>query len=267
VPAKGGTIVGRKKRTDKKMKIKKGIYIIPSLLTTGNVFCGFYAIVAIVNNQFYHAAVAIIIAAIFDGLDGRISRMTDSSSDFGLEYDSLADLISFGIAPALLTYVWVLKPFGRIGWMAAFLFVICGVLRLARYNTKSPIIRDNYFRGLPIPAAAGVIASLVIMTKDILSIERTEPLIMVIIVYLLAFLMVSNIRYRSLKELELKKRKPFNILVFSILFIYIIATIPEIMIFLITVLYALSGPVEGIFFYRRRLKSATERKEQIGEEG
>ncbi len=236
------------------MKIKKGIYLIPSLLTTANVFCGFYAIVAIINDQFYRAAVAIIIAAIFDGLDGRISRLTDSDSDFGLEYDSLADLISFGIAPALLTYVWVLKPFGRIGWMAAFLFVICGALRLARYNTKSSIIRDYHFRGLPIPAAGGVIASIVIMmimTKDILSIEKIEPLIMVIIVYLLAFLMVSNIRYRSLKELELKKRRPFNILVFSVLFIYIIATIPEIMIFLITVLYALSGPVESIFFSRR----------------
>ncbi|MBI5183304.1 MAG: CDP-diacylglycerol--serine O-phosphatidyltransferase [Nitrospinae bacterium] len=248
------------------MKIKRGIYIIPNLLTTGNVFCGFYAIVAIINNQFYSAAVAIIIAIIFDGLDGRVSRLTHSSSDFGLEYDSLADLISFGIAPALLTYVWVLKPFGRIGWMASFLFVICGALRLARYNTNASIIRDYSFRGLPIPAAAGVIASLVIMTKEILSIERTEPIIMVIIVYLLAFLMVSNIRYRSLKGLELKKRRPFNMLVFSILFIYIIATIPEIMIFLITVIYALSGPVEGLLFTKhlkpaaRRLINRLERK-------
>ena len=234
------------------MKLKKGVYIIPSLFTTGNFFCGFYAIISVFNQQFYHASVAIVVAIIFDGLDGKIARLTHSSSNFGLEYDSLSDLISFGLAPGLLVYSWVLQPFGRIGWLAAFLYVICGALRLARYNIQDTTdVRNLDFTGLPIPAAAGVIASTVVMTKDLLLIEKIEPIILVMTVYLLAFLMVSNIRYRSFKRLDLTKKKPFNILVFAILFIYIIATIPELMIFVITVLYALSGPVERLLFRKK----------------
>jgi len=234
------------------MKLKKGVYIIPNLFTTGNFFCGFYAIISVFNQQFYHAAVAIIIAIVFDGLDGKIARLTHSSSDFGLEYDSLSDLISFGLAPGLLVYSWVLQPFGRIGWLAAFLFVICGALRLARYNVQDTSdVRNLDFTGLPIPAAAGVIASTVIMAKDLLFVEKIEPFILVMTVYILAFLMVSNIRYRSFKRLYLRKKKPFNILVFAILFIYIIATIPELMLFVITVIYALSGPVERLLFHKK----------------
>lgn len=231
------------------IKKNKGIYLIPNLLTTWNVFCGFYSIIASINGRFYHAAVAIIIAMLIDGFDGRIARLTHSESDFGFNYDSLADIISFGMAPGLLIYLWVLKPFGRIGWMAAFLFVICGALRLARFNSQSSSSGDCDFVGLPIPAAGGVIASFVIMTKDIFFTNKTEPLLMVCVVYILAFLMVSNIKYKSLKKLEVTKKKTFNILIFFVLLIYIIAVIPQIMLFVITTFYAVSGPVVKLLSY------------------
>ena len=124
-----------------KTKFKKGVFIIPSLLTVFNVFCGFYAIVAAINGRFYEAALAIIVAGFFDILDGRVARLMNSASEFGVQLDSLADLISFGLAPSILIYMWVLKPFGRLGWMAAFLFVLCGVLRLARFNTQAKFVK------------------------------------------------------------------------------------------------------------------------------
>ena len=143
------------------MNPKKAIHILPSLFTTGNVFCGFYAFVAVLNEDFYYAAWAIVIGMIFDGLDGRIARMTKTTSAFGMQYDSLADIITFGMAPAFLAYSWVLKPFGRLGWMAAFLFLLCTALRLARFNV-SPGHYEGRFEGLPSPAAAGVVLSWVL---------------------------------------------------------------------------------------------------------
>ncbi len=229
------------------MKLKKGIFIVPSLLTTCNVFCGFYAIVAAINGHFYEAAVAIIIAGFFDMLDGRVARLMNSTSDFGFQLDSLADIVSFGLAPSILIYIWVLKPFGRLGWMAAFLFVICGVMRLARFNTQNQFAKSDYFLGLPIPAGAGLIAMTVIITKDIFSIEKLEPIIIVGMVYLLAFLMVSNIKYRNFKNLDLRDKKPFGIFLFIVLTIYIIATIPQVALFLMAVVYVLSGPFEKFF--------------------
>lgn len=224
-------------------KQRKGIYILPNLFTTGNILCGFYAIIASMDERFYHAAWAILVAAVFDVLDGKVARLTHSTSDFGLNYDSLADVISFGMAPALLVYTWVLKPFGRIGWMAAFLFLICGALRLARFNTNASTSKDTDFTGLPIPAAAGLVSSLVIMLKDIFLADKIEPILVVIIVYLLAFLMVSNIKYKSLKKLELSSKSTFNILITAILSVYIIAVVPELMLFIIAAGYAMSGPV------------------------
>lgn len=230
-----------------KAKLKKGIFIIPSLLTIFNVFCGFYAIVAAINGRFYEAAVAIIFAGFFDIMDGRVARLMNSSSEFGVQLDSLADLISFGLAPSILIYMWVLKPFGRLGWMAAFLFVLCGVLRLARFNTQAKFVKSNYFIGLPTPAAAGFIATTVIVTRDIFSIEKLHPLIIVGGVYLLAFLMVSTIKYRNFKHLDLRDKKPFRIFLFSVLIIYIIAAIPQVALFLMAVVYLLSGPFGKVF--------------------
>lgn len=226
--------------------MKTGVKILPSLFTTGNIFCGFYAIIAAINVDYYKSAVAILIAIVFDGLDGRIARMTKATSDFGIEYDSLADIISFGLAPGLLLYLWVLRPFGRIGWLAVFLFIICGALRLARFNVQLSEEKSYKFIGLPIPASAGMIASYVILSHNSILFGKINPVVIAMFVYLLSFLMVSNIKYRSFKYFELRKRRPFGILIFTILFIYIIVTIPEVMIFFIFFLYVLSGPLESV---------------------
>lgn len=227
---------------------RKGVYVLPSLITTMNFFCGFYALIAVFNGYHYKAAVAIMIAGVFDFLDGKVARITNSTSRFGMEYDSLSDLISFGIAPGFLVYSWVLQPYGRIGWMAAFLYVICGALRLARFNAvQDEEHADDKFVGLPIPAGAIVIASLVILAKDFLLVEKLHPLILVATVYTLAFLMVSNIRYESFKQFDFKIRKPFEMLVIMVLFIYVVAVIPELMIFLMAIGYLLSGPASWLF--------------------
>jgi CDP-diacylglycerol---serine O-phosphatidyltransferase len=229
-----------------KVPFKKGIYILPSLFTTGNVFCGFYAFIAVMNEDFYFAGVAIVVAIIFDALDGRVARLTKTTSEFGVQYDSLADVISFGMAPALLAYAWVLKPFGRLGWLAAFLFLLCGALRLARFNVTKPDKKGDSFIGLPIPAAAAVIASIVIAFEDLFQ-TRLDPMIMVGVVYLLAFLMVSNIKYPAFKKFEFKKRVTFTRFMFVILFIYVLATIPREALFVLSFIYAIAGPANFVF--------------------
>ena len=232
---------------------RKGIHILPSLFTTGNVFCGFYAFVAVLNEQFYFAAWAIVAGMIFDGLDGRIARLTKTTSAFGEQYDSLADIITFGMAPAFLAYSWVLKPFGRLGWMAAFLFLLCAALRLARFNVTKPEIRSEHFIGLPSPASAVVIASIVIAFEDLFA-TRMNPFIMVMVVYALAFLMVSNIKYPAFKQFDFKKRVVFSRFLFVILFIYVLATIPRVALFILGVTYAIIGPI-GLLLKNKKLEA------------
>jgi len=231
------------------MKPRRGIYILPSLFTTGNVFCGFYAFIAVLNEKYYVAAWALVVAIIFDILDGRVARLTKTTSAFGVQYDSLADIISFGMAPAFLAYSWVLKPFGRLGWMAAFLYLLCGTLRLARFNVTKPDIRGQHFIGLPIPAAAAVIASIVIAFEDMFA-TRMNPIFMVAVVYLLAFLMVSNIKYPALKRFEFKKRVSFTRFLFVILLLYVFATLPRIALFILSFTYVVVGPI-GLLLPRR----------------
>ena len=233
------------------MQRKKGIHILPSLFTTGNVFCGFYAFIAVLNEQFYFAAWAIVAGMIFDGLDGRIARLTKTTSAFGEQYDSLADIITFGMAPAFLAYSWVLKPFGRLGWMAAFLFLLCAALRLARFNVTKPEIRSEHFVGLPSPASAVVIASIVIAFEDLFA-TRMNPFIMVMVVYALAFLMVSNIKYPAFKRFDFKKRVVFSRFLFVILFIYVLATIPRVALFILGITYAIIGPI-GLLLKNKKL--------------
>ena len=225
------------------MKLRKGIHIIPSLFTTGNVFCGFYSFIAVLNNQYHIAAWAIVLAIVFDTLDGRIARMTKTTSAFGMQYDSLADIISFGMAPAFLSYAWVLKPFGRVGWMAAFLFLLCGALRLARFNVTKPDIQGQYFIGLPTPAGAAIIASIIIAFEDLIG-GRIHPGIMVAVVYTLAFLMVSNIKYPAFKKFGFRKRVSFTRFLLVIFVIYVLATIPKIALFMISFTYILWGPIK-----------------------
>lgn len=224
--------------------MKRGIKVIPSLFTTGNCFCGFYAIIAAFNGMPYRAAVAILVALLFDALDGRVARITKTSTDFGLEYDSLADLLSFGVAPALLLYTWALEPFGRVGWLAVFLFVLCGAVRLARFNVQVAERTPNRFMGLPIPAAAGLVASYVIFALEVPKVATVKPVVVALAVYVLAGCMVSTIRYRNFKKMTLWRRKPFGVFLGAVFALYIFVLIPEVAFFVVFLAYVLSGPLE-----------------------
>lgn len=228
---------------------------IPSVLTTINLFCGFYGIIAALSEEFYRAAIAILIAVVFDGLDGKIARLTKTTSSFGVEYDSLADLLSFGLAPSLILYLWALEPVGRFGWLAAFIFVSCGALRLARFNVQAPQSTGFHFTGLPIPAAAGMVASLILVGKDFMTFAQPKPLMMLAVAYALAFLMVSNIKYRSFKNLHFKGLHP-NRWVLLIIPMFALIFKPELLIFVLFVLYIVSGPVEQVVAHHRIVRES-----------
>jgi CDP-diacylglycerol--serine O-phosphatidyltransferase len=225
-------------------KLSMHIYILPNLVTTGNIFCGFYSIVHAIKGEFLVAAYAIVVAAIFDLMDGRLARLTRSTSKFGAEYDSLCDLTSFGVAPAILLFQWALNPFGRIGWLASFLFVTCGALRLARFNVQAGVVEKNYFQGLPIPMAAGIVASSVLAFQD-LELEAMGNIGLLLMTFLLALVMVSTFRYRSFKDLDLKERMPFRYLVLGVGVIAVVALRPEVMLFVLFLTYASLGAVFG----------------------
>ncbi len=247
----------RRAIAEKKTKKKVAIYILPSLFTTGNLLAGFYALLSCYNGHTYRSAAAILLAILLDIMDGKIARLTRTASEFGKEYDSLADFISFGVAPAALLYVWALKPYGRVGWLAALLFVICSALRLARFNVMSRQSPDEDFIGLPAPAAAGVVASMVILDEGILLTISSMPLLLALMAYFLAFLMVSNLRYRSFKQVNIHKRRPFNLIVGLALTIIILVVIPQIAFFIIMMTYTLSSPLEKLLQARRARTSAS----------
>ncbi len=229
----------------KNIRIKKGIFVLPNLFTSASLFMGFFSIISSIQEKFYPAAIAIIVSLIFDGLDGRIARMTNTTSKFGAEYDSLADLVAFGVAPSLLAFNWAMTFDGKAGLIAGFLFVTCGALRLARYNIQIGLIDSSVFNGLPIPAAACVIATTVIFF-DHIGFEGTlhDPYhIILILTVVLSLLMVSSIKYYSFKKMNLRSRMPFKILVAVIGIVLIIYYKPEIMAFVIMTGYAISGPV------------------------
>lgn len=227
----------------RRIKLKKGIYVLPNLFTTASLFMGFYSIIASIQEKFFLASIAIFISLVFDGLDGRVARMTNSTSKFGAEYDSLADLIAFGVAPSLLAYIWAMSFYGKLGWMAGFLFVACGALRLARYNIQIGLIDSKVFNGLPIPAAASVIASTVIFFHEIGVAGTFHNPFMMILVFLLSLLMVSNIKYYSGKDMKLFARMPFRAFLLVVGIILIVVYKPEISIFIFFIGYALSGPL------------------------
>src|SRR6266513_1187066 len=193
--------------------MRKGIYILPNLVTTGSLFAGFYSMVATMNGDFRTAAIWVLVSSIFDGLDGKVARLTGTSSKFGVEYDSLADLVSFGVAPGLLMYLWALRPFGRLGWLAAFLFVVCGALRLARFNVQVNTVESKRFVGLPIPAAASMVSATVLLFFHLNWESSYKRVAILILIYSLAFLMVSSVRYYSFKDPGFIKRQPFAFLV------------------------------------------------------
>ncbi len=235
--------------------LRKGVYILPNFLTSLSLFCGFYSIIATMQGEFSRAAWAVIISAVFDGLDGRIARLTHSTSRFGVEYDSLADLTAFGVAPGVLAYGWVLNQYGRWGWLAAFLFVACGAMRLARFNVQAGSASSRYFLGLPIPAAAGMVATTVLLCLH-LGIENVYVVsaFMLFILYAMAFLMVSTLRYESFKNLDYLGRKPFNAVMIVILLICIVASEPQIILCFMAALYVFSGPVSYVLYLLRKKK-------------
>lgn len=241
------------------------IYVLPNLVTTMNMFFGFFSIVRSIRGQFEIAAYAIVAAAIFDLLDGRVARITKTESPFGAQYDSLCDLVSFGMAPALLLFLWSLEPFGRMGWLACFFFAACGALRLARFNVYT-IMTDNgevqteadsksYFYGLPIPMAAGIVASAVLAFKD-QQIDAYHSEAILIITVLAGIAMVSNFPYRSFKDVDLKRRLPFDYLVAGVAVLAFVAVRPEITLFVLFITYAGLGLIVGFYkkFFRKQRK-------------
>ena len=233
-------------------------YVLPNLVTILGLFCGFYSIIASLNGNFVMAASATLVAFIFDGIDGRLARLLNATSEFGVQLDSLADLVSFGVAPAILVYKWALAPYGRLGWMAAFLFVACGALRLARFNVQTKKIDPRFFVGLPIPAAAGVVATSVLFTKEFIGDPGsiTVPIGFTFTIYVLAFLMVSNIKYYSCKNCI--QQKSYNVLVIFVLLIFVIGLYPELFLFLLATGYALSGLLYLAYVRIRHPKKAKE---------
>lgn len=231
------------------------IYVLPNLLTTTNMFFGFMSIIFAIRGEYSFGSYAIVAAAVFDLLDGRVARMTDTTSAFGAQYDSLCDLISFGMAPALIMYLWALQPFGRVGWLASFVFVACGALRLARFNVQDAD-EKSHFQGLPIPMAAGIVASSVLCFKD-LEVDASRNWLLLFMTFMLGLTMVSQFRYKSFKDMNLKKKQPFTYLVAGVLVIILVAMRPEVMLFVLFFSYALLGAAMGLFHkttQRRQLK-------------
>ncbi len=238
-----------KKRYKPKKTSKRGIYILPNLLTSFSLFGGLYAIIAAIHAKYDVAAIAILISSMMDGLDGKIARYTNTASKFGAEYDSLSDLVAFGVAPGILIYKWSLEPFGRFGWLAVFLYIICGALRLARFNIQKNSLESFHFKGLPIPGAAIFIATLVLFVNSLGGLAESKHIFIIISIYILSFLMVSTINYISFKKLELFKRKPFNTLVATILLFILVAYKPALMLFIFSSIYIITGP--AVFLFQR----------------
>lgn len=230
----------------------RGVYILPNLATTAALFAGFYSIIMGVNQNYEHAAIAMFVAMVLDGADGRIARMTNTQSDFGAEYDSLSDVVSFGLAPALVVHQWALVPLGKLGWVAAFFYAAATALRLARFNTQLGVADKRYFQGLPCPAAAGVVAGFLwVGVEHELDIDSIN-LIALGILAAAGALMVSNVRYNSFKEFDLKGRVPFFFTLVVLLGFALVSLDPPIVLFAVFFGYAVSGPLMTLIQIRAR---------------
>ncbi|MES2553410.1 MAG: CDP-diacylglycerol--serine O-phosphatidyltransferase [Pseudomonadota bacterium] len=237
---------------------ERSIYLLPNLFTTAALFAGFYAIVQAMNGRYEHSAVAIFIAMVMDGLDGRVARMTNTQSAFGAEYDSLSDMVSFGVAPALVLYVWALQPLGKLGWIAAFIYCACAALRLARFNTKLDDADKRYFQGLPSPAAAALMAGLVWVCFDnevpgdavFFGWMKMKWLAWGVTVFA-GLSMVSDLKFYSGKDINLRSSVPFAVIIFIVLAFVLISYSPPEVLFMVSLVYGVSGYV---FWVVRRLK-------------
>ncbi|MBO1927741.1 CDP-diacylglycerol--serine O-phosphatidyltransferase [Thiomicrorhabdus sp. 6S2-11] len=245
-----------------KKPFERGIYLLPNLMTTAALFAGFYAVIAGMQGYYEQGAIAIFIAMVFDGLDGRVARMTNSSSAFGAEYDSLADMVSFGLAPALLVYQWALQDFGKLGWLAAFIYTAGAALRLARFNTQVGIADKRYFQGLPSPAAAALLAGLIWMVENDGLQNDLLPILTLVLTIFAGLMMVSNIRFSSFKELNIKNKVSFVTLILGVLVLVVISIKPALILFTILFLYALSGPVVTLTSLRKTRELRRQHREQ-----
>jgi CDP-diacylglycerol--serine O-phosphatidyltransferase len=235
---------------------KKLAFVLPNALTTANLFLGFFAIVATTRNNWEAAALAILMAAFSDGLDGRIARLTKTQSRFGEEYDSMSDLVSFGVAPALLMFFWALTPYGRWGWIASFLYLTCAALRLTRFNVQKQNIEKRYFQGCPSPLAACTVAAAVLFYEDLEKVSSFKDQYMLAIMITLAVSMVSTFRFRSFKDLRFKSQTGFAYLILILAMLLMVARYPERYLFPLAMVYVASGPLfEILRFAYKHLKS------------
>lgn len=241
---------------------QRGIYLLPNLLTTAALFAGFYAIVAAMRAQYEAAAIAIFVAMVADGLDGRVARLTNTQSLFGAQYDSLSDMAAFGIAPALVMYSWCLSALGKIGWMAAFVFTAATALRLARFNTQ--VSDKTYFQGLPSPSAAGMMASIVWLGSSYNAPKDILELPLAIITVLVAALMVSTVRYYSFKSIDFRGRVPFLAIVVAVFLFAAFALEPPEMLFMSFCIYIISGPILTLWQLRLMRNKRQEKNGRVG---
>ena len=234
---------------------RRGIYLLPNLFTTGALFSGFYAITSAMNAHYDISVVAIFVAMILDGLDGRVARLTNTQSEFGAQYDSLSDMLSFAVAPALVMYLWAFSTLGKVGLFAAFVHTAGGALRLARFNTQLTSADKRYFQGLPSPAAAAILAGFIwLCLEHNWSIEYVKYTALILTITT-GLLMVSNFRYSSFKEIDLKGKVPFFVAITVMLGIAFVMAQPQNMLFLLFLGYAISGPVVTLIVRRKRLQS------------
>jgi CDP-diacylglycerol--serine O-phosphatidyltransferase len=235
---------------------RRGIYLLPNLFTTAALFAGFYAIVQAMNVNFDYASVAIFVAMVLDGLDGRVARMTHTQSAFGAEYDSLSDMVCFGAAPALIMYEWVLRDLGKLGWIAAFVYVAGAALRLARFNTLLEVADKRWFQGLPSPSAAALVAGLVWVVDDLGYDPAPLRWLAWFVTIFAGLTMVSNLKYFSFKTFNLKKSVPFVVVFLVVVLLALLSWQPPIVLFAGFVAYALSGYVVSAWFAVRRRRAA-----------
>jgi len=252
----------------KEMSISRGIFLLPNLLTSASLFSGFYSVIATVNGNYFYGAIAILFSIFFDGIDGKVARLTHTTSAFGVEYDSLSDLVSFGVAPAFLAYSVALSSFGRVGWVIAFIYVACAAVRLARFNVQIDTVEKTVFNGLPSPAAAGLVTTTILlyitpstgldqgekalfasMMQHPIDLILTKPIdfilsqhfTVLLLIFISALLMISTIKYKSLKTMGIIKKRPISFLMFAIIIMSFIVLAPIKMLFAIFIIYAASG--------------------------
>lgn len=239
---------------EKTLPRHKGVYILPNLFTTASLFLGFMAMIWAIEGRYEYSALCILGSCLFDGLDGKVARLTNTTSEFGVQFDSLADLVAFGAAPALTVYLWQLHTFGTLGLMASFLLIACGALRLARFNVQAAVTSKKFFVGLPIPAQASTLATLILFTPHLPEawIADVLPSAVLVLVYMLSFLMVSTMRYASFKEYGFIKAHPFSSMVTVILLFVLVASRPKMLGFLFFLGYIISGPLYTLFILSPR---------------